>query len=65
HGAISCSGKSVRGEHFFNPLTQSYVTETERIWIQAETAAIADAFSTALMTMNSEQRLAFPSIING
>jgi thiamine biosynthesis lipoprotein len=52
HHALSCSGKSVRGEHIFNPLTQSYVTESERIWVQAETAAIADALSTAFMTMN-------------
>jgi thiamine biosynthesis lipoprotein len=54
HHAVSCSGKSVRGEHIFNPLTQSYATEFERIWVQAETAAIADALSTAFMTMNTE-----------
>jgi thiamine biosynthesis lipoprotein len=54
HHAVSCSGKSVRGEHIFNPLTQSYVTESERLWVQAETATIADALSTAFMTINSK-----------
>jgi thiamine biosynthesis lipoprotein len=54
HSAVSCSGKSVRGEHIFNPLTQSYVTETERIWIHAKTATMADALSTAFMTINPE-----------
>jgi thiamine biosynthesis lipoprotein len=54
HHAVSCSGKSVRGEHIFNPLTQSYVTESERLWVQAKNAAIADALSTAFMTINPE-----------
>jgi thiamine biosynthesis lipoprotein len=59
HGAISCSGKSVRGEHIFNPHTQSYVTEMKRVWVQSETAATADAFSTAVMTMNPKQKFIF------
>jgi thiamine biosynthesis lipoprotein len=59
--AVSCSGKSVRGEHIFDILSKSYETKIERVWVQTQTATIADAFSTALMTMDENQRLAFQS----
>ncbi|MDR3182833.1 MAG: FAD:protein FMN transferase [Planctomycetaceae bacterium] len=47
--AISCSGKSVKGEHIFNPKTQTYRTANEQIWIREKTAALADALSTAAL----------------
>jgi thiamine biosynthesis lipoprotein len=57
--AVSCSGKSVRGEHIFDPFRKSYVTTIERVWVQAKPAAMSDAFSTALMTMSNKQQNAF------
>ncbi|MDR1960312.1 MAG: FAD:protein FMN transferase [Planctomycetaceae bacterium] len=62
--AVSCSGKSVRGEHIFDIRSQSYTTKCHRAWVRAETAAMADAFSTAMMTMDSTDSANFSAVIN-
>ncbi|MDR1385290.1 MAG: FAD:protein FMN transferase [Planctomycetaceae bacterium] len=56
NSAVSCSGISIRGQHIFDVHQQSFAATGERISIQAKTAALADAFSTAMMTMNDKQR---------
>ncbi|MGL4943552.1 MAG: FAD:protein FMN transferase [Thermoguttaceae bacterium] len=54
NSAISCSGKSFRGEHIFSVSRQDYATESDRAYVTAPTATLADALSTAAMTMNAE-----------
>ncbi|MGL6195808.1 MAG: FAD:protein FMN transferase [Thermoguttaceae bacterium] len=51
--AISCSGKSARGEHIFDITQKEFRTVSQRIWVQAKTATFADAFSTGCITMTS------------
>ena len=52
--ALSCSGKSVRGEHIFNTRQGKYVTNRNRVYVRLPSAALSDAFSTAAMTYPNE-----------
>ena len=53
--AVSCSGTSVRGEHVFNVKRRGWTTQTKRCCLLDTSAAFADAFSTAAMTMDSNE----------
>jgi thiamine biosynthesis lipoprotein ApbE len=59
--AVSCSGKSVHGEHIFDVNEKRFATKISRGYVQVKTAALADAFSTAIMTMNDVERHHFKS----
>ena len=49
--AISCSGKTVRGEHIFDTRQRQYATKRDRVHVRMPSPALADALSTAAMTM--------------
>jgi len=49
--ALSCSGKTVRGEHIFDIRQRKYATTRNRIYVRMPSPALSDAFSTAAMTM--------------
>jgi len=49
--ALSCSGKTVRGEHIFDTRLRKYATIRNRIYVRMSSPALSDAFSTAAMTM--------------
>jgi len=55
--SISCSGKTVRGEHIFDTRTRQYVTTKERVYVRMPSPALSDALSTAAMTMPEDQEL--------
>ena len=49
--AVSCSGKTVRGEHIFDTRQREYTTVRNRVYVRMPSPALADALSTAAMTM--------------
>ena len=49
--SISCSGKTVRGEHIFDTRQRQYATKRDRVYVRMPSPALADALSTAAMTM--------------
>ena len=49
--ALSCSGKSVRGEHIFDTRQRKYATNRNRIYVRMSSPALSDALSTAAMTI--------------
>lgn len=54
--ALSCSGFAVQGNHLMNPRTlQPVEVKARRSYVQAPTAAMSDALSTALMIMSAEE----------
>ncbi|MDR1491623.1 MAG: FAD:protein FMN transferase [Planctomycetaceae bacterium] len=54
HSAVSCSGVLIRGQHIFDVRQKRFAATGERISVQAPNATLADAFSTAMMTMPAE-----------
>lgn len=58
--ALSCSGFAVQGAHIMDPRTLAPVpVESKRSYVQAPTAALSDALSTAFMVMDEEAVAAF------
>lgn len=58
--ALSCSGFAVQGAHIIDPRTLAPVpVEAKRSYVQAPTAALSDALSTAFMVMDAESVQAF------
>ena len=53
--AVSCSGTSIRGEHIFDVKRRDWISQSKRWSLFAPSAALADAFSTAMMTMTAEE----------
>lgn len=49
--AVSCSGTSMRGEHIFDVKRRIWLTQTKRGYVFDSSAALSDAFSTAVLTM--------------
>jgi len=49
--SISCSGKTVRGEHIFDTQKRQYATARERVYVRMPSPALSDALSMAAMTM--------------
>lgn len=49
--AIAASGTAMRGDHIFDPRAAAPVRTAARVWVLAETAAEADALSTALLVL--------------
>jgi thiamine biosynthesis lipoprotein len=59
-GALSCSGFDVKGNHLMNPRTGHPVEVADRrSYVQAPTAALSDAVSTAFMVMEHTEIEAF------
>ena len=52
--SVSCSGKSVRGEHIFDTRQHKYVTARDRVYVRMSSPVLADALSTAAMTMPAD-----------
>lgn len=54
--ALSISGADVQGDHIVDPSQQTLQARTrERIWVLHDSAASADAWSTACFLMNDEE----------
>ena len=49
--SVSCSGKTVRGEHIFDTRQRKYATLRNRVYVRMPSPALADALSTAAMSM--------------
>ena len=49
--AVSCSGTAMRGEHVFDIKRRIWAAATKRCYVFDSSAALADAFSTAALTM--------------
>lgn len=49
--SVSCSGKTVRGEHIFDTRQRKYATRRNRVYVRMLSPTLADALSTAAMTM--------------
>ncbi|HUL54768.1 MAG TPA: FAD:protein FMN transferase [Opitutaceae bacterium] len=54
-GAVSGSGRAVQGEHIVDPRRSTTADRTGRVWSFAESAADADALSTAFFVMNDAE----------
>ncbi|MBE2212413.1 MAG: FAD:protein FMN transferase [Opitutaceae bacterium] len=52
HTALGSSGLALQGNHITDPRTGQPVTRRRRTWVRADSAAEADAFSTALMVLD-------------
>jgi len=55
HESVSCSGKSVRGEHIFDTRQRKYTTIRNRVYVRMPSSALADALSTAALTMPDDR----------
>jgi thiamine biosynthesis lipoprotein len=55
HGSLSGSGRAVKGGHILDPRTGESARRTERTWAVADSAAEADALSTAAMVQNETE----------
>ena len=55
NNAISCSGKSVRGEHIYHTGHHAFCADRQRVCVLAKSATFADAFSTAAMNMTPDE----------
>ena len=53
NNSISCSGTLLKGEHIFNVQRRIWMAETERCYVFNRSAALADALSTAALTMKA------------
>jgi len=52
HAALGSSGLALQGNHITDPRTGQPATRRRRTWVRADSAAEADAFSTALMVLD-------------
>jgi thiamine biosynthesis lipoprotein len=59
HRAVSGSGIAVQGAHLIDPRTGTPASRTRRIWSFADTAADADALSTAFFVMSDDNVVNF------
>ena len=59
HRAVSGSGIAVQGAHLIDPRTGIPASRTRRIWSFADTAADADALSTAFFVMTDDAVVTF------
>ena len=48
--SISCSGKTVRGEHIFDTKQRKFATCRDRVYVRMPSPTLSDALSTAAMT---------------
>jgi thiamine biosynthesis lipoprotein len=53
--ALSGSGTEVKGDHIFDPRTNSPAKGHLAAWVSHPSAVVADALSTAFMVMNTEE----------
>jgi thiamine biosynthesis lipoprotein ApbE len=64
--SIGGSGTNVQGAHIVDPLRKTLRPLHRRAWAMADTAAVADALSTAAMTMTDwEIRTALSAVKDG
>lgn len=59
HRAVSGSGIAVQGAHLIDPRTGTPASRTRRIWSFADSAADADALSTAFFVMTDDNVVSF------
>jgi len=59
HGAVSGSGLAVQGDHLIDPRTGGKAQRTRLVWSFADSAAEADALSTAFFVMSDEAVVEF------
>lgn len=52
HAALGSSGLALQGNHITDPRTGAPASHRRRTWVRADSAAEADAFSTALMVLD-------------
>lgn len=52
HAALGSSGLALQGNHITDPRTGQPACHRRRTWVRADSAAEADAFSTALMVLD-------------
>ena len=57
--ALSASGLAVKGSHLIDPRTRRPAARTSRAWASSQSAAVADALSTAFFVMNDGDVAAF------
>jgi thiamine biosynthesis lipoprotein len=57
--ALSGSGTEVKGDHIFDPRTNKPAIGHRAAWVSHQSAAVADALSTAFMVMNNEEVRAY------
>lgn len=60
--AVSASGTSVKGAHIAAPPGADRPYRWKRVWVQAENAALSDAFATAAFLMDEDELRAFRSV---
>jgi len=53
--SISCSGKTIRGEHIFDTRRRKYVTLRDRAYVRMASPALSDALSTAAMVTPNDK----------
>lgn len=61
NAALSASGTGIQGCHIVSPDPKAPETEYERIWLLTDTAAMADAWSTAAMLMSKAELVSLSS----
>ena len=54
-GALSGSGFEVQGAHVADPRRRRAAAAWAQVWTRAESAALADAFSTAALSLNAKE----------
>ena len=59
HRALSGSGTAVKGNHLFDPRSQSVAVRIDRVWALAQGAGLSDALSTAFFVMSDAQVASF------
>jgi thiamine biosynthesis lipoprotein len=57
--ALSGSGTEVKGDHIFDPRTNKPAKGHRAAWVSHPSTAVADAFSTAFMVMNTKEVQAY------
>jgi FAD:protein FMN transferase len=53
--SLSASGVGIQAVHIISPLSQNVQTQFKRVWCVADSASLADAWSTAAMLMTTSQ----------
>lgn len=61
HAALGSSGLALQGNHITDPRTGQPACHRRRTWVRADSAAEADAFSTALMVLDDAGTAALAS----
>jgi thiamine biosynthesis lipoprotein len=61
--ALSASGTGFQGAHVLHPEDRNHAYRFARVWVVAQRAAVADAFSTACLVMSEEELQEFRRLV--